>query len=150
MRLGFSQYKGLDSIVYMDSVRVDYKPSDRVEKNKNILDYIYAADPRTGLPAGCLSHYLSDTTRPEIKQFIEDYLLKNVPEQSVLSFPAEVSQHIKDLDDNFVFECMQGQYETSEMYRDRITQYMRELGESENNKKWLKSFSDKIKKNDES
>lgn len=134
---GYSQYRSLGSIENMSYIKAEFKKSDRVSKHEDILDFIYASDPLTGFPSGCLSHYLNDSTRPEIKQFIEDYLLKNVPEQHVLSFPQDVANHIKDLDENFVFDCMQGQYETAEQYKDRMLQKIKDLSDSEKHKKWL-------------
>lgn len=143
---GFSQYRGLADIKPMPTLRLSKERSDRQEKDKDILDFIFACDPITGFPTGSLSHYLSDETRSEIKDYIERYLLRDIPEAHALQFPQEIAQHIKDLDSNFVFDCMRGQYETAEMYKDRMTSWMKELSESEKNKQWTKNLLSDLKK----
>lgn len=143
---GFSQYRGLADVVPMPVVRVEKSKVDRQEKDKDILDYIFACDPVTGFPTGSLSHYLSDETRTEIKDYIEKYLLRDIPEVHALQFPQEIAQHIKELDSNFVFDCMRGQYETAEMYKDRMTSWMKELVESEKNKRWTKNLLSDLKR----
>lgn len=143
---GFSQYNGLADIKPMPCIRAPKVKADRQEKDKDILDFIFACDPVTGFPTGSLSHYLSDDTRTEIKDYIERYLLRDIPEQHALQYPAEVARHINDLDSNFVFDCMRGQYETAEQYKDRMTSWMKELSESEKNKQWTKNLMSDLKK----
>ena len=143
---GFSQYCGLADVKPMPVVRVEKSKVDRQDKDKDILDFIFACDPITGFPTGSLSHYLSDETRTEIKDYIERYLLRDIPESHFLQFPQEIAQHIKELDSNFVFDCMRGPYETAEMYKDRLTSWMKELSVSEKNKKWTENLLFDLKK----
>lgn len=143
--LGFSQYGGLKDVKYMASKRPSKPVVDRSKSTDEILDFIFAADPVTGFPVGALSHYLSDEVRPEIKQFIEQNLLVDLPSDNTLDFSPEIKQHMKDLSDDFKFDMMRGRYEDVESYKERITGCLQRMASDERNKEFAKSIFEKYK-----
>lgn len=143
---GFHQYDGLLGFEFLPSVKVEKVKVDRPNsKSKDILDMIYMADPNTGFPCGALSHYLSDSVRPEIKQFIEDNILRDIPQESYTDIVPEISKGFKDLSDDFKFDIMRGRYEDVESYKDRITQSLKEMSDSERSKRYAESIFKKFK-----
>lgn len=69
-----SMFQGLTHLSYNDVVDPEYVPTD--SEMDNILKEIYSIDERTGLPNGDLSYYLSPDGNPQIKQWLENNLLK--------------------------------------------------------------------------
>lgn len=137
---GFSQYDGLAGVEFMPSEPYEKKKSSRRDPDADILDLIYMPDPVTGFPSGALSHYLSDSVRPEIRQFIEDNILRDLPNDHVIDFSDEISRHFRDLSDDFKFDVMRGRYEDVETYKERITTTLKKMAESEKNEKFAKEL----------
>ena len=137
---GFSQYRGLDGVEFMPTVPATPVHSDRQDDKKDILDLIFATDLETGFPTGALSHYLNDSTRPEIKKFIEDNILRDIPLSEGIENSSELGRHFKDLSDDFKFDVMRGRYEDVESYKERITNTLKEMAESEKNKAFVKKL----------
>ena len=54
------------------------KIPEQPDKNKALLNLIYGVDENTGLPCGDLSMYLSPKTNPEVRNFIEMNLMRNI------------------------------------------------------------------------
>lgn len=143
---GFHQYDGLLGVEFMQPEKFEPEKVDRPDnKSQDILDLIYMADPQTGFPCGALSHYLSDSVRPEIKQFIEENILREIPQESYSDLGPEISKGFKELSDDFKFDIMRGRYEDVESYKERITRTLKEISDSEASKKYAESIFKKFK-----
>ena len=72
----FACYKGLDLSDEGRNVPVDPVPEVIDSSLQSILDEIFAVDPLTGLPKGDIQYYLSSEGNPQVKQWIENNLLR--------------------------------------------------------------------------
>ena len=122
--VGYYQYRGVNARSFMPSVTRDElksicKKSDIPNKSKDLLDMIYAVD-ETGFPAGAIQQYLSDGIRDEVRKFIEDNLLRDNPDVTSSSFPAELTSRLREVDEDFQFKVMRNRFEDVESYENRI------------------------------
>lgn len=109
-------YKGKYVPLKVRKTESDVKASD-----SQLLDYIYAVDPVSGIPQGDLAIYLGDKANPEIKSFIELNLLKPIESPEGLShLPTDVTNQFKSLSDDDIAFFSRNHDESKEEYSDRI------------------------------
>ena len=72
----FACYKGLDLSDEGRNFPVDPKPEMVESSLKSVLDEIFSVDPKSGLPKGDIQYYMSSDGNPQVKQWIENNLLK--------------------------------------------------------------------------
>ena len=58
---------------------MDSMDSDIVDQREVLFDTIFTIDPRTGLPSSDLTAFMTNKVSPEIKDFIQQELLKPMP-----------------------------------------------------------------------
>ena len=126
------------------SVSLPANKSDVSKKDAQLLDYIYAINPVTGLPQGDLAVYLGDKANPQIKNFIQMNLLNEVEDsKSGMRLSQDVinkfREHITD-DDIAAFSRNHG--ESKEEYADRMKLYMLK----EKQKRSRQIYEDRLKK----
>lgn len=118
---------GRRSIVNIEFVEcVGNKPAEVVKRNP-LLDLIFAPDDRGAL-LGDIYHYLGENTNPEVRQFIEQQLLReNNGSSSSLSIPDDVLNKMKSTitDDDIAF-FSRDHNETPEQYAYRVGKYFAE------------------------
>ncbi len=51
---------------------------------KQILGLIFAPDPLTGMPSSDISIYLSDKTNPQVRDYIQRFLMSELPKASTM------------------------------------------------------------------
>lgn len=97
---------------------------DTQSSDSQLLDYIYAVDPVSGLPSGDLAVYLGDKANPEVRQFIELNLLQPLKDSDGLSqLPNEVTNNFKNISDDDIAFFSRSKNETKEEYADRLKLY---------------------------
>lgn len=118
---------GRRSIVNLQFVEcAPNKPAEVVKRNP-LLDLIFAPDERGAL-LGDISHYLGENTNPEVRQFIEQQLLReNNGSSSNMSIPDDVLNKMKSTitDDDIAF-FSRDHNETAEQYAYRVGKYFAE------------------------
>lgn len=72
----FACYKGLDLSDAGRNVPVDPKPEKVESSLQSVLDEIFSVDVNTGFPKGDIQYYMSSEGNPQVKQWIENNLLK--------------------------------------------------------------------------
>lgn len=77
-----------------------------------ILKEIFSVDPSSGLPQGDLAYYLSPNGNPQIKQWLENNLLKPRAEK--------VGTSIEGVTDDMLLEMSRGSNESVEDYAIRL------------------------------
>ena len=123
---------------------------DVLNKDSQLLDYIYAIDPQSCMPSGDLAIYLGDKANPEIRQFIELNLLNENPNtDSPMSLPDEVVNKMKGVikDDDIAF-FTRNHNETREEYADRLKLYFLKEKEVRRREGKLKEIEGLLKKKD--
>lgn len=70
-----SFFKGLDKS-YERPRDPDIEPEFEDSQLKSVLDAIFTVDPVSGFPKGDIQYYLSSEGNPQIKQWLENNLLK--------------------------------------------------------------------------
>lgn len=79
---------------------------------KAILDEIFAVDEVTGLPKGDIQYYMSSEGNPQVKQWLENNILK----------PRMTSNtSLEGLTDDMISEFAQRKDESLDSYRERLT-----------------------------
>lgn len=109
--------------IYRDLVDVDFPAGsfpvqDAVEDTdmkQSLFSVIFSVDPLTKLPSTDIANYLASSTRPEVKLFIEQNLMKPFSVQS------DGSGQFSGLSDDDIAEFTRGASESVSAYRDRIT-----------------------------
>lgn len=120
---GFNIYKGLSGIEYMPMPEREYIEVDRVNKGDDILDLIYALDPLTHLPNTSIGAFLSDKTNEQVRQFIKDNILKDLPDTGV-SVPDSLRSDLLSLDPEFIANISRDRFEDVEHYEKRVSDYL--------------------------
>lgn len=116
---------GRKSITNIDFVPV-VKQQEEVEVNERnpLLDFIFAPDSR-GCLVGDLAHYMGANTNAEVRQFIEQNLMREHQSGSnPLGFDDATLNHMKSvIGDDEVALFSRGHEETQEQYAQRIGNY---------------------------
>ena len=103
----------------------DSPPKQDLEDKKSsvdlLLDSIFAVDPKTLLPRGDVSQYLSKDTPDDIRSFIEKQLFND---KKGFNEVDKLSGDFLDLPDDFVISMQKSKDETNEAYLDRLNQYL--------------------------
>ena len=135
----------------IESVSPQSETVDVLNKDSQLLDYIYAIDPHSCMPSGDLAIYLGDKANPEIRQFIEMNLLNENPNvDSPMSLPDDVVNKMKGVikDDDIAF-FTRNHNETREEYADRLKLYFLKEKEVRRREGKLKEIEGLLKKKDE-
>ena len=91
-----------------------------------VLKLVYAADNRTGLPAGELSVLASDSVPPEVAQWIRSQLLNPIVDNSVSSIVNNTQ-----LDDDTILSLTRNVGESDREYIDRVDGLLRDWNKEE-------------------
>lgn len=86
-----------------------------------VLKLVYAADKRTGLPAGELSVLASDSVPIEVAQWIRSQLLNPIPDTSISSIVNNTQ-----LDDDTILALTRNVGESDRDYIDRVDGLLRD------------------------
>lgn len=105
-----SMFQGLTPLIHNDVVDPDFIPTD--SEMDNILKEIFSVDERTGLPNGDLAYYLSPDGNPQIKQWLENNLLK--------PRAARVGSSVEGVTDDMLAEFAKQKDESSFEYANRL------------------------------
>ena len=107
-----SMFLGCSSVLN-DVVDVVDPPFVPQESNMiNILKEIYGVDERSGLPKGDLAYYLSPDGNPQVKQWLENNLLKPRAQK--------VGTSLEGVTDDMIAECQRGKDENVHDYQLRL------------------------------
>lgn len=102
-------------------------PIDKVDvkdKNKQILDLIFGLDPITKHPIGDIAMYTSDKVNPEVRMFIEQNLLRDLPNSEGLNLDQDtVNKMNTNLTDDDVAKFSRNHGESKEDYALRLKDY---------------------------
>lgn len=100
-------------------------PSDVVDKNQQLLDFIFTNDPVTGMPTGDLALFTNEKANPEIKRFIELNLLHENPEVgSSLNLPDDIANKFRGtITDDDIAQFSRNHDESREDYANRMRQW---------------------------
>lgn len=120
---GFKIYQGLEDINYMPMPEREYIEVDRVSKGDDILDMIFVLDPLTHLPNTSIGAFLSDKTNDQVRQFIKDNILKDLPDTGV-SVPDSLRSDLLSLDPEFIARISRDRFEDVEHYEQRVSDYL--------------------------
>lgn len=108
----FSHTDGIKPTVELKSREVILK--ERREAD-NVIDMVFAPDPKTGLPCSDISMYLSSKTPPQVRDFIQQNIMgEGLPLQKA---PEGIT------DDDLHYLTRRGN-ETADEYAGRISRYM--------------------------
>lgn len=120
------------------------KCEDVKDPNLPLLNAIYAVDSSTGLPKGDLAIFMNDKANPEIRSYIQSYLLKENPnlDKSQVSNDIYNKFRTKLTDDDFAF-FSRNHGESNEEYRDRIKLFLLNEKRNAEERKYKKQL-DKI------
>lgn len=110
--LMFQQYRGLTDVQPFVQKHICKTTDFLDDLSVLLLSQVFAVDPMTGLPRGDIAQFLSDKTNPEVKDFIQNTLMKKVDTQTV-----PFDERITDDD---IFDSMPYQGEKRDDYVDRI------------------------------
>lgn len=91
-----------------------------------VLKLVYAADKRTGLPAGELSVLASDSVPTEVAQWIRSQLLNPIPDTSISSIVNNTQ-----LDDDTILALTRNVGESDRDYIDRVDGLLRDWNKDE-------------------
>lgn len=133
--LGFGIYKGLENIGYITPKTEDVM-SDVRAKDDDILDIIFSTDPRTGLPCGSIAQFLSEKTNPQVREYIAQNVLVDLPDNSFSTPELAASKVTREIGDDFLIYCIRGRNETVEDYESRVSSFLdsqRKARETERN-----------------
>lgn len=98
---------------------------DSVKSDEQLLQYVFGADPVTGLPIGDLAVYLGDNSNPEIKAYIESNLLKpNGQDPGTGIHDTEIVNKFRSLSDDDLVKFARNHDETKEEYATRLRYYL--------------------------
>lgn len=115
MRKDWDTIKKFAAYAALDEVPTNFPKDPEYELDetalKNILDEIFAVDPTTGFPRGDIQYYLSASGNPQVKQWLENNILK--PRMSANST-------MQGLTDDLIAEMSQRKSESVEDYSARI------------------------------
>lgn len=122
---GFKLYKGLENREYIIP-EIPEMPKVSKKSADDILDMIYSIDPDTLLITGDVSLYLGEQTAPEVRQFIQNQLLRDNTQSSNLQLSTSQVEEMRHISDDLRVELMRGDTESVEDYEERITRFLTE------------------------
>lgn len=122
---GFKLYKGLENREYIIP-ELPEMPKVSKQSADDILDMIYSIDPDTLLINGDVSLYLGEQTAPEVRQFIQNQLLRDNTQSSNLQLSTSQVEEMRHISDDLRVELMRGDTESVEDYEERITRFLTE------------------------
>lgn len=130
------------AVDYVDGSVID-APSDVVDPNRQLLDYIFTVDPVTGMSVGDIAFYTNENANPEIKRFIEMNLLKENPNiDSVIDLPDDISNKYRGvITDDDIANFSRNHGESSEDYAVRMRSYF----DAERSKRAAKREMERVK-----
>lgn len=112
-------------------------------KLKQLVDVIYAVNPKLGYPQGDLAIWLSDNANPEIKDFIQRNLQMNPGESSSVEMSTDLQNLLKNaITDDDIAAFSRRRDETSEEYSDRIYGYLQDMKIKADAKKYIKQLKE--------
>lgn len=123
---GFKIYQGIEDIKYMPLPEREFVEVDRVSKGDDILDIIFALDPLTHLPNTSIGAFLSDKTNDQVRQFIKDNILRDLPDTGV-SVPDSLRSDLLSLDPEFIAQISRDRFEDVEHYERRVSDYLESM-----------------------
>lgn len=143
---GYRQYRCLANIKYVIPPPLKIDVSDVRKKHDDLLDIIFAVDPLTNMPSGCIEQYLSDKTSDEVRTFIERNLLVDLPDTSA-SVPSSLREDLLKLDGDFIAKVSRNSFEDREAYEKRVSSYFKEIEDSKEYQKRIADLRKKYKDN---
>lgn len=104
----------------------EYEKKEVLVRNKfdDLLDIIYSIDPRTGTPRGDLAVFMSKDANPEIRDFIQQNLMMEMPTiegRGLVMSDALRNSFTKNITDDDIAEFSRNSGETSEDYMKRLS-----------------------------
>lgn len=104
----------------------EYEKKEVCIRNKfdDLLDIIYSIDPRTGTPRGDLAVFMSKDANPEIRDFIQQNLMMEMPNvegSGLVMSDALRNSFTKNITDDDIAEFSRNAGETSEDYAKRLS-----------------------------
>lgn len=141
--IGFRQYRFLPSATRV----VDFVPdvSESRKDSDDIMDLVFACDPVTGFPASSIGRYLSDNVSDEVRNFIEQKIMVDLPQDST-NMPDNVVRQLRNLDPDFQSACVRKRFESLDEYSARISSYIDRLNNESKSNKAYKEFIEWSKK----
>ena len=89
----FSQYRGIKIHVGLPCLPI---LSETEKKENPLLDVIFALDPVTKIPRGDISMYLSDKTSPEVRAYIQQNLMYEMPISDGVPDGVDITPYIRE------------------------------------------------------
>lgn len=95
---------------------------DVADKNKQLLDFIFAVNPRTQMPSGDIACFLSADVNPQVKAFIEANLLRDIGDSSSeFSVSTDLQNKFRDvISDDDIAKYSRNNGESQEEYSFRL------------------------------
>lgn len=112
-RRKISNYRDFDGVQQIENngvVDPEYVPTE--DKMMEILRDVFAVDERTGLPMGDIAYYLSPDGNPQVREWLQNNLLKP---RSV-----SVGSSVEGVTDDMIVECARGKGESVVDYASRL------------------------------
>lgn len=122
---GFKLYNGLENRQYIIPA-IPEPPKVSKKSADDILDMIYSIDPDTLLITGDVSLYLGEQTAPEVRQFIQNQLMRDNTQSSNLHLSTSQVEEMRNISDDLRVQLMRGDTESVEDYEERITRFLTE------------------------
>lgn len=122
---GFKLYNGLENRKYIIPA-IPEPPKVSKKSADDILDMIYSIDPDTLLINGDVSLYLGEQTAPEVRQFIQNQLMRDNTQSSNLHLSTSQVEEMRNISDDLRVQLMRGDTESVEDYEERITRFLTE------------------------
>ena len=115
MRKDWDTVKKFAAYANLDEVPTNFPQDPEFELDetalKQVLEEIFAVDPVTGFPRGDIQYYLSSSGNPQVKQWLENNILK--PRMSANST-------MQGLSDDLIAEMSQRKDESLDDYTVRV------------------------------
>lgn len=122
-QIKFFQRVNAAPLPYLEPI-FEKKEVKKKDKFEELLDIIYAVDPRTGMPSGDLAVFMSKDANPEIRDFIQQNLMMEVPTaegSGLVMSDALRNSFTKNITDDDIAEFSRNVGETSEDYAKRLS-----------------------------
>lgn len=143
---GYYINRGLRDVKFMLPTPPELKEKAKSETDK-LLDLIYCLDERTGLPCGAISQYLSDKTNEQVRSFIEQKLLYDIPSDDH-AYPASLRDDMLKLDSEFIAKTSRNRFESRDDYERRVQSYFEEIENDKQKQKTIQMLRKKYAKKD--
>lgn len=105
-----SAFQGVDFGYSNKPLDPDYEVDE--SQLKKVLDEIFSVDPVSGFPKGDIHYYMSTNGNPQVKQWLENNLLK--PRMK------NTGSSLQDVTDDMIVEMSRYQGETIDDYSSRL------------------------------